>query len=69
MPEESSTFQAGDHREAVMAKLLKLIRDDQGATAIEYALIAALISVAAIGAFVAVGSSLTTTFSEVASQL
>ena len=52
-----------------MAKLLKLICDDRGATAIEYALVASLISVAAIGAFNALGSALNTTFSEVASKL
>jgi pilus assembly protein Flp/PilA len=40
----------------------RLLRDESGATAIEYGLIAALIAVAAIAAFKAVGSSLTTTF-------
>lgn len=52
-----------------MTKLLKLVRNQQGATAIEYGLIATLISVAAIGGFMALGSSLNATFSEVASQL
>ena len=46
----------------MFASLKKLIKDESGATAIEYGLIAALISVAAIGAFMAVGSSLTSTF-------
>ena len=46
-----------------------LIRDRSGVTAIEYALIAALIAVAAIAAFTLVGSNLSTTFSYVASQL
>ena len=49
--------------------LSNLIRDESGVTAIEYALIAALIAVAAIGAFTLVGSHLSTTFSYVASQL
>ena len=40
-----------------------------GATAIEYGLIAALIAVAAIAAFNAVGSSLTATFNNVSSKL
>jgi pilus assembly protein Flp/PilA len=46
-----------------------LLRDDSGATAIEYGLIAALIAVAAIAAFNAVGSSLTATFNGVASDM
>ena len=47
----------------------KLIRDQAGVTAIEYGLIAALIAIAAIAAFAAVGTSLSTTFSYIASQL
>ena len=43
--------------------------DDAGATAIEYGLIAALIAVAAIAAFQLVGTNLTSTFNNVASQL
>jgi pilus assembly protein Flp/PilA len=46
-----------------------LIEDTRGVTAIEYALIAALIAVAAIAAFTLVGTNLSTTFSYVASQL
>jgi pilus assembly protein Flp/PilA len=52
-----------------MAKFLKLIKNDKGATAIEYGLIAALIAVAAIGAMTSIGSSLTNTFSNVSSSL
>ena len=40
----------------------KLIRDEQGATAIEYGLIAALIAVAAITAMNSLGNQLTGTF-------
>jgi pilus assembly protein Flp/PilA len=40
----------------------KLIRDDAGATAIEYGLIAALIAVAAITAMQGLGGELQTTF-------
>lgn len=40
----------------------KLIRDEAGATAIEYGLIAALIAVAAITAMNGLGSELQTTF-------
>ncbi|MCL6677836.1 Flp family type IVb pilin [Sphingomonas sp. RG327] len=52
-----------------MAKFLKLIKNEKGATAIEYGLIAALIAVAAIGAMTSIGSSLTNTFSNVSSSL
>ncbi len=44
-------------------------KDESGATAIEYGLIAALISVAAIAALTSVGSSLTGMFTTVASAL
>lgn len=40
----------------------KLARDEQGATAIEYGLIAALIAVAAIAAMTTLGENLRTTF-------
>jgi pilus assembly protein Flp/PilA len=46
-----------------------VIRDDSGATAIEYGLIAALIAVAAIAAFQLVGSNLSSVFNSVATQL
>jgi pilus assembly protein Flp/PilA len=49
--------------------LSNLIRDESGVTAIEYALIAALIAVAAIAAFTLVGTSLSSTFSSIASQV
>ena len=52
-----------------MAKFLKLIRNNKGATAIEYGLIAALIAVAAIGAMQGIGSKLSTTFNNVSSKL
>jgi pilus assembly protein Flp/PilA len=45
------------------------MKDQSGVTAIEYALIAALIAVAAISAFTLVGTNLSSTFSYVASQL
>jgi pilus assembly protein Flp/PilA len=42
----------------MMSLLRGIIRDESGATAIEYGLIAALISVAAITAFATVGTKL-----------
>lgn len=52
-----------------MLKIRKFLRDDSGATAIEYGLIASLIAVAAITAMTAVGTSLTSTFSNVSAKL
>jgi pilus assembly protein Flp/PilA len=52
-----------------MAKFLKLFKNEEGATAIEYGLIAALIAVAAIAAMSNIGTSLSGTFSGVASCL
>jgi pilus assembly protein Flp/PilA len=49
--------------------LSNLIRDESGVTAIEYALIAALIAVAAIAAFTLVGTNLSQTFSTIAGKL
>ena len=46
-----------------------LVRDEQGATAIEYGLIAALIAVAAITAMQSLGNELTDTFTNVQTEL
>ncbi len=53
----------------MFAKLQSFRRDESGATAIEYGLIAALISVAAIAAMGAMGDSLQTLFNTVAGEL
>ena len=47
----------------------RFVKDEFGATAIEYGLIASLISIAAIAAFTTVGSKLSATFGYVAGQL
>ena len=47
----------------------RLMEETNGVTAIEYGLIAALIAIAAILALTAVGTSLSGTFSYIASQL
>ena len=49
--------------------LTRLLKNDDGATAIEYGLIAALIAVAAIAAFQLVGTNLSSTFHNIATQL
>ena len=48
-----------------MKKLTQLFKDESGATAIEYGLIAALLSVAIIVILTALGGSLTNTFTDV----
>lgn len=52
-----------------MKFLNNLLRDEQGATAIEYGLIAALIAVAAMGAMSGLGGQLSATFGEVSSAM
>jgi pilus assembly protein Flp/PilA len=52
-----------------MSALAKLVRDERGATAIEYGLIVALIAVAAVAAFGLVGTSLSSIFDTVATDL
>jgi pilus assembly protein Flp/PilA len=53
----------------MLTLLSKLMRDEGGATAIEYGLIAALIAVIIIAAINSVGTNLSATFSPVASAL
>jgi pilus assembly protein Flp/PilA len=53
----------------LLPTLRRLARDENGATAIEYGLIAALIAVAAIAAFRLVGTNLSAIFNTVATDL
>ncbi len=53
----------------MIAKMIAFIGDENGATAIEYGLIAALVSVAAIGALTAMGGSLSAMFNTVSTAL
>ncbi|HWX90777.1 MAG TPA: Flp family type IVb pilin [Rhizomicrobium sp.] len=52
-----------------MNLISRFVRDESGATAIEYGLIAALISVVIITAVKLVGTNLTTTFTAVSTAL
>jgi len=47
----------------------RFVRDESGATAIEYGLIAALIAVVIIGTLTAIGTNLSTKFNSVATSL
>ena len=53
----------------MLAHFGRLLRDESGATAIEYGLIAALIAVVIIVAITAVGTSLSSTFTNIANNL
>lgn len=53
----------------MLSTFVRLMKSEDGATAIEYGLIAALIAVAAIAAFKAVGTSLSGVFNTVAGDL
>jgi pilus assembly protein Flp/PilA len=52
-----------------MSMFRRFVKDDSGATAIEYGLIAALVSVAIIVMLGTLGENLNATFAEVAEQL
>ena len=60
---------AGFGRRLIMKWIIKTLRDEQGATAIEYGLIAALIAVAAIAAMQGLGGALQTTFNNTSSAM
>ena len=52
-----------------MNLISRFVRDESGATAIEYGLIAALIAVVIITGVTAVGSNLSTTFNSLSTSL
>jgi len=52
-----------------MNRIQHFIRDESGATAIEYALIASLIAVAIITAVTAVGTNISAVFTNIANTL
>ena len=52
-----------------MQFIRKMLKNEKGATAIEYGLIAALIAVAAIGGMTSLGSNLTNTFNSVSDNM
>jgi pilus assembly protein Flp/PilA len=67
-PDVPGTFgetQSGEH----MSLLARFLRDDAGATAIEYGLIAAGISVAIIATVTGLGTKLNSTFTSVKDAL
>ena len=57
------------NRRLEMKMIKKLFKNEEGATAIEYGLIAALIAVAAIAAMSSLGDNLSNTFNDVNAEL
>jgi pilus assembly protein Flp/PilA len=53
----------------MFATMMKLLKNEDGATAIEYGLIAALIAVAAVTVMGTVGTNLSATFNTIAGKL
>jgi pilus assembly protein Flp/PilA len=53
----------------VIAHAARFVRDEDGVTAIEYGLIAALIALAIIGAVTTLGTNLNTLFTSLASSV
>jgi len=52
-----------------MTKFIRFLRDDSGATAIEYGLIAALVAVVLITGLTTLGTTLNAKFSNIASSI
>lgn len=52
-----------------MTMIKRFLKDESGATAIEYGLIAALISIVVIGALGTVGDNLGNVFNDIANEL
>ncbi len=65
----SNPTPAPGQRRTTMTTITRLIQDESGATAIEYGLIAALVSVVIIGALTTLGSNLSTLFASIASTV
>ena len=53
----------------MQAHVMRFVKDESGATAIEYGLIAALIAVGIIGAARLLGSQISTTFNTVTDEM
>ena len=52
-----------------MRRLITLLRCERGANAIEYALVASLIAIAAVGAFNSLGAKIDTMYNNVSNHL
>lgn len=52
-----------------MRRLMRILRCQKGANAIEYALVASLIAIAAVGAMAGLGSKIDTMFNNVSNKM
>ena len=52
-----------------MRNMIRFLKNEDGATAIEYGLIAALVSVVIVGALTVLGGKLTSTFTSISAAL
>ncbi len=55
--------------EKFMAKMMQLVKDEEGATMVEYALMLALIAIVCITAVTLIGTNATAIFTEAANEL
>jgi len=62
-------LQRSENIESPVTMSRRILSEEKGATAIEYGLIAALIAVAAVGAFTSVGNGINRTFNAAANSL
>ncbi len=53
----------------MMNHIMRFVRDEEGATALEYGLLAALIAAAIIGAVTALGQTVSTTFTNISDSM
>jgi len=53
----------------MMNHIMRFVRDEEGATALEYGLLAALIAAAIIGAVTALGTSVSQTFTNLSASM
>ena len=63
------TESATERLTQMLRTLVRVLQNEDGATAIEYGLIAALVAVAAVAAMTTVGTNLSATFNSVATKL
>ena len=68
-PGGSSTATADEKEPTMKVLITRFVRDEAGATAIEYGLIAACIAIAIIAAVKGVGTNLNSTFNNVSTNL
>ncbi len=53
----------------MMNHIMQFVREEEGATALEYGLLAALIAAAIIGAVTALGTTVSTTFTNISDSM